>query len=1299
MAKWLDKYEQGGLVLKKKTKDNYGKKPNVNDVKVSAGPGFEGDGYTAQNWKSPAWGGQFAMGGKLQNGDTLPEKVLVHDPQDYEGGHMYALKKTVTPYKTNQKIKKYTKATTNPEDIDFLHNYRHTSGVDNKNATAVPYEGDRHWNIDRFITDPAFGKNYPNLKSDDGSIEAERRNVLADMFKYQMYQHPEQSRGKSFREAKRFVRNEIDPRVEGPYFQNYMREGVYPVNTGGLTTFTNNNPFFEAWETMQGEEDQANREYRKNPWDDAKIEEVAKDYLKNTKKLSRKETKEQIKKWKDESKSMIQDYLNPKPTPQTGGEPIKEYAMGGGIPGAVGFTYARVAGSAPANGKYTKKTKASAQDGRVLNDRNPVRQKMYGAPEEDKVIDWFKQYYGSDFFKTNLERGNAKVLKIDPEKISKSVINDIDNTKTVYAKTDKEATYSFPGRIIMGNPEIYGNQPKNETYAHEQGHTGQVNLLASQYKNLEYMANRAKGRKKYIYDLQKNLLAPIAQNSYGPEFKSEDEKRRKVLNDYAENEINLAGINHGFSQTEQRADIMALRYLAAKKGIWDASKSKPGSFTAEMLNKLYKTKELNTPITNKSPFGTGVQTTQIPDDLKKGDLKNVAPPKSPGTILPELRRNFKDSDILYLMNNLAKNEGEAPTNKAQNGQEMKFYQEGLDFKPKSISKNGSVIKDDMGQWAHPGEVTEIDSNDITMQGVDYPVLGISDTGDTKMMQPGEDYKFDGEKVTEFPMMEKGGWLDKFDDKAQEGKDIPKGYTLPTVTVTSSKPSKWGNMKFAPYDPSNQPTISQWNPKPGEREAMAAAEQARKDEENSLYNNKHIKALRNSAFADWRPYALAGGLTALPAIGSALGLGSTGAAMSTPIAAGITANHLLGAYFVKQGINNLPETSQSVKTAYNNPTSENITNAINDVAWNTLDLFPAASTVSKIGKEAKGVYNTIATGESALPIAWKSKANTSSSNYVDDLITSGRSYLEQKAGEKLAGAENRKAIAEGNKWFEDWANHPETERKIRQQIIDQKTFGKNNPEIFDRINTPETMGNYEYLTTYKPGATEYPLADQWKDLIKTILGKNEYRTPMIHGDNSGVSYRHGLSPWTSNTTSMDYYTPGDRLSGPGTWISRDPLMNQAGRKSVTIHENTHDWLRKDPLTRLGYKDEIESHLSQEAMDASTKWIESGYDTNKNYLGYLADPTEVHARIMQARHHFGLTPTDKVTSEMAESMLKAIKQGKTPINKQFADIFSSPKGAAQLFNKLPAIAPVAVGVGAAATTLPKEQKNGGWLNKYK
>jgi len=100
---------------------------------------------------------------------------------------------------------------------------------------------------------------------------------------------------------------------------------------------------------------------------------------------------------------------------------------------------------------------------------------------------------------------------------------------------------------------------------------------------------------------------------------------------------------------------------------------------------------------------------------------------------------------------------------AQNGKEMKFYQEGLDFKPNNIAQDGGAIVDPMGQWAHPGEVTIIPGTDITMEGVDYPVLGISDTGDTQMMYPGEDYDFDGEYVTEYPMMKEGGWLSKYQD--------------------------------------------------------------------------------------------------------------------------------------------------------------------------------------------------------------------------------------------------------------------------------------------------------------------------------------------------------------------------------------------------------------------------------------------------------------------------------------------------------------------------------------------------------
>jgi hypothetical protein len=98
-------------------------------------------------------------------------------------------------------------------------------------------------------------------------------------------------------------------------------------------------------------------------------------------------------------------------------------------------------------------------------------------------------------------------------------------------------------------------------------------------------------------------------------------------------------------------------------------------------------------------------------------------------------------------------------------------------------KQGGIIKDDRGQWAHPGEITEIGSNNITMQGVPYDVLGISDTGDTKLMKPGKNYKFKGKKVTEFPMAKNG--------RRQEQKGLQNLEDLTNFT-NYNKPSNWLN---------------------------------------------------------------------------------------------------------------------------------------------------------------------------------------------------------------------------------------------------------------------------------------------------------------------------------------------------------------------------------------------------------------------------------------------------------------------------------------------------------------------------
>jgi len=67
------------------------------------------------------------------------------------------------------------------------------------------------------------------------------------------------------------------------------------------------------------------------------------------------------------------------------------------------------------------------------------------------------------------------------------------------------------------------------------------------------------------------------------------------------------------------------------------------------------------------------------------------------------------------------------------------------------------IVDPRGQWAHPGKITRIPNDNITMQGVPYPVYGVGSNGQQKMMQPGQNYDFGGASyVDEYPMMQFGG---------------------------------------------------------------------------------------------------------------------------------------------------------------------------------------------------------------------------------------------------------------------------------------------------------------------------------------------------------------------------------------------------------------------------------------------------------------------------------------------------------------------------------------------------------------
>lgn len=87
-------------------------------------------------------------------------------------------------------------------------------------------------------------------------------------------------------------------------------------------------------------------------------------------------------------------------------------------------------------------------------------------------------------------------------------------------------------------------------------------------------------------------------------------------------------------------------------------------------------------------------------------------------------------------------------------------------------EGGNIPIDPMGYW-NPNNYDEpavtIPSNEITMQGIDYPIYGEDNTGYGQMMYPGEDYAYPGDYVTEYPLPEAGGGYRVIRSNERKGK--------------------------------------------------------------------------------------------------------------------------------------------------------------------------------------------------------------------------------------------------------------------------------------------------------------------------------------------------------------------------------------------------------------------------------------------------------------------------------------------------------------------------------------------------
>ena len=189
---WLDRYEEGG-VLKQKTTDNYGTKPNANNSDVSLPPGFKGWAYNTKGRNySPAWGGQFQDGGNLipamaganqtipmyQMGGSLPGAV----------GFMYA--RTINPAPSNGPYAKKTKASAqNGQEMKFyqagLDFTPKTISQDGKKIKMIPRAtGDlRGPKIDpRMSSNIAAAQQRDKQSKEDAAYETLRRNPALKLY-------------------------------------------------------------------------------------------------------------------------------------------------------------------------------------------------------------------------------------------------------------------------------------------------------------------------------------------------------------------------------------------------------------------------------------------------------------------------------------------------------------------------------------------------------------------------------------------------------------------------------------------------------------------------------------------------------------------------------------------------------------------------------------------------------------------------------------------------------------------------------------------------------------------------------------------------------------------------------------------------------------------------------------------------------------------------------------------------------------------------------------------------------------
>ena len=525
--------------------------------------------------------------------------------------------------------------------------------------------------------------------------------------------------------------------------------------------------------------------------------DLPKSYIKGNKwnvdKIIGDETLNALKDWKSKNKSL---------------------AMGGSLPGSVGFTYARTAGAAPSNGPYAKKTKASAQNG--------MEMKFY-----QEGLDWTPKNISRDGSEIPQAQAGFRGLgPITPDDVSRFFdlfsIPQKAVTKLVTGKyqTPSEAMNiknpvgAFAVDAVLDPANIVGGTAAAKIAKGVKAAKA-VNSVAKKVKpnfkseidwgkwNSEIPSNQALMQEYNAIEQASKAKGTWMKNPDGSAFKGTPEQFvqqnsqnfKKAFPEGYEKTYR-GGNNESFVNTSHpivfTGDVnTAKNYVGSKNPFTgDYTVAKPGVPDGRVLYDFYAPKSKNSiTIDNKGKSWREIDRKHFGDTPPERDLHNSSGDyTSTDDIAKWMVQNNKDNvrlnnifdsydaDFVQIMNHKPGNylKSAVGNNGMFDMTNPNIYKSILPYAlPAAIGagaiqqkkKGGKVKKDDNGYWNPDnwGEPVEINSNEITMQGVDQDLIGISDAGDVKHMKANSpnNYKFKGKKVTEYPVKKNGGWLEKW----------------------------------------------------------------------------------------------------------------------------------------------------------------------------------------------------------------------------------------------------------------------------------------------------------------------------------------------------------------------------------------------------------------------------------------------------------------------------------------------------------------------------------------------------------